>query len=141
MLCKFSAAPKTPTSSRSAPGDHEFNASNPQSTRLVPGRDRCRAQSLLTDGQAVTFSDDLSGTERAVRELIQLLVEQLVNNPGAVEVKEAQVDAASVIELRVAKEDFGRVIGKQGRTVESLRTILNAVAARNNRKVILQIIE
>lgn len=51
------------------------------------------------------------------------------------------MDAASVIELRVAKEDFGRVIGKQGRTVESLRTILNAVAARNNRKVILQIIE
>ena len=76
-----------------------------------------------------------------MRELIQLLVEQLVNNPSAVEVKEAQVDAASVIELRVAKEDFGRVIGKQGRTVESLRTILNAVAARNNRKVILQIID
>ncbi len=65
----------------------------------------------------------------------------LVNNPGAVEAKETRVDAASVIELRVAKEDFGRVIGKQGRTVESLRTILNAVAARNNRKVILQIIE
>jgi uncharacterized protein len=76
-----------------------------------------------------------------VRELIQLLVEQLVNNPDAVEVKEAQVDAASVIELRVAKEDLGRVIGKQGRTVQALRTILNAIALRNNRKVILQVIE
>lgn len=76
-----------------------------------------------------------------MRELIQLLVEQLVNNPGAVEIKEAQVDAASVIELRVAKEDLGRVIGKQGRTVHALRTILNAIALRNNRKVILQVIE
>ncbi len=76
-----------------------------------------------------------------MRELIQLLVEQLVNNPDAVEIKEAQVDAASVIELRVAKEDLGRVIGKQGRTVQALRTILNAIALRNNRKVILQVIE
>jgi predicted RNA-binding protein YlqC (UPF0109 family) len=76
-----------------------------------------------------------------VRELIQLLVEQLVNNPGAVEIKEARMDAASVIELRVAKEDLGRVIGRQGRTVQALRTILNAIALRNNRKVILQIIE
>jgi hypothetical protein len=49
-----------------------------------------------------------------VRELIQLLVEQLVNNPGAVEIKEARADTASVIELRVAKEDLGRVIGRQG---------------------------
>jgi predicted RNA-binding protein YlqC (UPF0109 family) len=46
-----------------------------------------------------------------------------------------------VIELRVAKEDLGRVIGRQGRTVQALRTILNAIASRNNRKVILQIIE
>jgi uncharacterized protein len=76
-----------------------------------------------------------------VRELIQLLVEQLVNNPGAVEIKEARVDAASVIEVRVAKEDLGRVIGRQGRTVQALRTILNAIALRNNRKVILQVIE
>jgi uncharacterized protein len=76
-----------------------------------------------------------------MRELIQLLVEQLVSNPGAVEIKEAWMDAASVIEIRVAKEDLGRVIGRQGRTVQALRTILNAIALRNNRKVILQIIE
>jgi predicted RNA-binding protein YlqC (UPF0109 family) len=76
-----------------------------------------------------------------VRELIHLLVEQLVNNPGAVEIKESRMDAASVIEIRVAKEDLGRVIGRQGRTAQALRTILNAIALRNNRKVILQIIE
>ena len=76
-----------------------------------------------------------------MRELIRLLVEQLVNNPGAVEIREARADTASVIELRVAKEDLGRVIGRQGRTAQALRTILNAIASRNNRKVILQIIE
>jgi predicted RNA-binding protein YlqC (UPF0109 family) len=55
--------------------------------------------------------------------------------------KEVHGDTASVLELRVAKEDLGRVIGKQGRTVNSVRTILNAVASRTNRKVVLEIIE
>jgi predicted RNA-binding protein YlqC (UPF0109 family) len=76
-----------------------------------------------------------------MKELVQFLARQLVNNPDAVEVKEVRGDTASVIELRVAKEDLGRVIGKQGRTVKSIRTILNAVAARTNRKVVLEIIE
>lgn len=76
-----------------------------------------------------------------MKELVQFLAEQLVNNPGAVEVKETQGDTASVLELRVAKEDLGRVIGKQGRTAKSIRTILNAVASRTNRKVVLEIIE
>ena len=76
-----------------------------------------------------------------MKELVQFLAEQLVNNPSAVEVKETQGDTASVLELRVAKEDLGRVIGKQGRTAKSIRTILNAVASRTNRKVVLEIIE
>jgi len=76
-----------------------------------------------------------------MKELVQFLARQLVNNPDAVEVKEAHGDTASVIELRVAKEDLGRVIGKQGRSVNSIRTILNAAASRTNRKVVLQIIE
>ena len=76
-----------------------------------------------------------------MKELVQFLAEQLVNNPGEVEVKETQGDTASVLELRVAKEDLGRVIGKQGRTAKSIRTILNAVASRTNRKVVLEIIE
>ena len=50
-------------------------------------------------------------------------------------------ETASVLELKVAKEDLGRVIGKQGRTAKSIRTILNAAASRNNRKVVLEIIE
>jgi predicted RNA-binding protein YlqC (UPF0109 family) len=77
-----------------------------------------------------------------MKELVQFLARQLVNNPDAVEVKEeAHGDTASVLELRVAKEDLGRVIGKQGRTVNSIRTILNAAASRTNRKVVLEIIE
>jgi uncharacterized protein len=77
----------------------------------------------------------------AMKELVQFLTQQLVNNPDAVEVKEAHGDSASILELRVAKEDLGRVIGKQDRTVNSIRTILNAVASRTNRKVVLEIIE
>lgn len=76
-----------------------------------------------------------------MKELVQFLAEQLVNNPSEVDVKETQGDTASVLELRVAKEDLGRVIGKQGRTAKSIRTILNAVASRTNRKVVLEIIE
>jgi predicted RNA-binding protein YlqC (UPF0109 family) len=77
----------------------------------------------------------------AMKELVQFLARQLVNNPDAVEVNEVHGDTASVLELRVAKEDLGRVIGKQGRTVKSIRTILNAVASRTNRKIVLEIIE
>jgi uncharacterized protein len=76
-----------------------------------------------------------------MKDLVQFLAQQLVNNPDAVVVKETQGDTASVLELRVAKEDLGRVIGKQGRTAKSIRTILNAVASRTNRKVVLEIIE
>jgi predicted RNA-binding protein YlqC (UPF0109 family) len=76
-----------------------------------------------------------------MKELVQFLAEHLVNNPSAVDVKETQGETASVLELRVAKEDLGRIIGKQGRTAKSIRTILNAVASRTNRKVVLEIIE
>jgi len=76
-----------------------------------------------------------------MKELVEFLARQLVRNPDAVEVTEAHGDTASVLELHVAKEDLGRVIGKQGRTVNSIRSILNAVASRTNRKVVLQIIE
>ena len=76
-----------------------------------------------------------------MKELVQYLAKSLVNNPDAVEVKETEGDTASVLELRVAKEDLGRIIGKQGRTAKSIRTILNAAASRTNRKVVLEIVE
>ncbi|MFQ5666858.1 MAG: KH domain-containing protein [Candidatus Binatia bacterium] len=76
-----------------------------------------------------------------MKELVQFLARSLVNDPDAVEVKETLGDTASVLELKVAKEDLGRIIGKQGRTAKSIRTILNAAASRTNRKVVLEILE
>ena len=76
-----------------------------------------------------------------MKELVQYLAKCLVNNPDAVEVKETEGETASVLELRVAKEDLGRIIGKQGRTAKSIRTLLNAAATISNRKVVLEIVE
>jgi predicted RNA-binding protein YlqC (UPF0109 family) len=76
-----------------------------------------------------------------MKELVRLLAQQLVNNPDAVEVTETRGDAVTLFELRVAKEDLGRVIGKQGRTAKAIRAILHAVASRNNRKVTFEIKE
>ncbi len=76
-----------------------------------------------------------------MKELVQYLARSIVNQPDAVEVMEKQDDDASVVELRVAQEDLGRIIGKQGRTAKSLRTILNAAAARVDRKVVLEIVD
>ena len=76
-----------------------------------------------------------------MKELVLYLAKSLVSNPDAVEIKESENDGASVLELKVAKEDLGRIIGKQGRTAKSIRTLLNAAASRDNRRVILEIVE
>ena len=76
-----------------------------------------------------------------MKELVEHLAKSLVNNPKEVAVSEVRGEAADVLELRVAKEDLGRIIGKQGRTAKSMRTLLNAAASRTNRKIVLEIIE
>ncbi|MBI3301997.1 MAG: KH domain-containing protein [Deltaproteobacteria bacterium] len=76
-----------------------------------------------------------------MKDLVLYLAKSLVNHPDEVEVKEIQGETAAILELRVAKEDLGRIIGKQGRTAKSIRTLLNAAASRTNRKVVLEIIE
>jgi hypothetical protein len=76
-----------------------------------------------------------------MKELVQYLARSLVNNPDAVELAEREVEDAAVFELKVAKDDLGRIIGKQGRTARSIRTILNAAASKTNRKVVLEILE
>jgi predicted RNA-binding protein YlqC (UPF0109 family) len=85
--------------------------------------------------------DKLAGASAAHRELLEYLAQRLVTHPDAVRVSESEEDNSSILELRVDKEDLGRVIGKQGRTAKSLRTILNAAASRINRKVVLEIVE
>ena len=76
-----------------------------------------------------------------MKELVQYLAKSLVNDPNAVEVKESAREDTAIFELKVAKEDLGRVIGRQGRTAKSIRTLLNAAASKSNRKVILEIVE
>jgi len=76
-----------------------------------------------------------------MKELVLYLAKALVNHPEEVEVKEIQGETAAILELRVAKDDLGRIIGKQGRTAKSIRTLLNAVASRTNRKIVLKIVE
>jgi predicted RNA-binding protein YlqC (UPF0109 family) len=76
-----------------------------------------------------------------MKELVHYLAKSLVSDPSAVEVKESERDDTAVFELKVAKEDLGRVIGRQGRTAKSIRTLLNATASKSNRKVMLEIIE
>jgi len=77
----------------------------------------------------------------SLKELVQYLARSLVDDPASVEVKEKQGETGSVLELRVAQKDLGRIIGKQGRTAKSIRTIVNAAAARVNQKVVLEIVE
>ena len=78
--------------------------------------------------------EQLRSQSVVLKDLLQFLAQNLVTRPNAVEVTEsAGEDSSSVLALRVDKEDLGRVIGKQGRTAKSLRTILNAAASRTNR--------
>jgi len=65
----------------------------------------------------------------------------LVDNPDKVEVSEVQGEQTSVIELRVSKEDLGKVIGKQGKTAKAMRTILSAASAKVHKRTVLEIIE
>ena len=83
---------------------------------------------------ASTVDVDLKG-------LLSFVARNLVTKPDEVEVTENNRDDSVVLELRVSKDDLGRVIGKQGRTAKSIRTIVNAAASRANRKVIVEIVE
>ena len=74
-------------------------------------------------------------------ELLQHLARQLVDDPDAVSVEEVRQEGATVLQLRVAKDDVGKVIGRQGRIARALRTIVRASAARSHRRVILEIVE
>ena len=76
-----------------------------------------------------------------MKELIETIAKALVDNPGAVEVTEVEGDHNLVIELRVAKDDIGKVIGREGRTAQSMRTILTAAATKLGRRSHLDIVD
>ncbi|NVL93577.1 MAG: KH domain-containing protein [Desulfobacterales bacterium] len=76
-----------------------------------------------------------------MKELIEYIAKSLVDNPEEVSVTELEGEQTSVIELKVAKEDIGKVIGKQGRTARAIRTILGAASAKMKKRSVLEILE
>jgi hypothetical protein len=76
-----------------------------------------------------------------MKELIEYMAKALVDNPEQVAVREIEGEQSSVIELRVSREDLGKVIGKQGRTARAMRTILSAASTKLRKRAVLDIIE
>jgi len=76
-----------------------------------------------------------------LKDLIKRIVQALVDNPEQVEILEVKTENVSVLEIKVAKEDIGKIIGKQGRTAQAIRTILNAASAKVKKRTIMEIIE
>ena len=83
----------------------------------------------------------MADNEKQLISLIEFVVRALVDFPDQVKVNAVRGEQTTVIELHVAKEDLGKVIGKMGKTAQSLRTILNAVSTKMKMRSVLEIIE
>ncbi len=77
----------------------------------------------------------------SLKELVEFMAKSLVDFPDQVSVKEIVGEQTTVVELKVAKEDLGKVIGKQGRTARSMRTILTAASTKLRKRSVLEIVE
>ena len=76
-----------------------------------------------------------------MKELVLVMARALVDKPDEVEINEIQGDVTTILELKVAKEDLGKVIGKQGKTAHAMRSILNATATKLKKRAVLEIVE
>ena len=76
-----------------------------------------------------------------MKELILVIAQALVDKPDEVEIREIEGDVTTILELKVAKDDLGKVIGKQGKTAHAMRWILNAMATKLKKRAVLEIIE
>ncbi len=76
-----------------------------------------------------------------MKELVEYIAKALVDHPEEVKVSEVAGEQTSVIELKVAKDDLGKIIGKQGRTARAIRTILSAASTKLRKKSVLEILE
>lgn len=83
----------------------------------------------------------MDDSELSMKELITYIARALVDYPDDVKVMEVVGEQTSVIELKVAKDDLGKVIGKQGRTARAMRTILGAVSTKIRKRAVLEILE
>jgi predicted RNA-binding protein YlqC (UPF0109 family) len=75
-----------------------------------------------------------------VKELVETIAKSLVDNPDKVQVNEVHGEQSIIVELRVAPEDMGKVIGKQGRIAKAIRTVVKAAAVKENKRVVVEII-
>lgn len=76
-----------------------------------------------------------------ITELVTLIAKSLVDSPEQVEVREIAGEQTAVLELKVAPDDLGKIIGKQGKTAKAIRTILGAAAAKRRKRAVLEILE
>jgi predicted RNA-binding protein YlqC (UPF0109 family) len=76
-----------------------------------------------------------------VKELVEIIAKSLVDHPDEVVVTENDTEKALVVELKVASEDMGKVIGKQGRIAKSIRTVVKAAATKDDKKVVVEILQ
>ncbi len=76
-----------------------------------------------------------------MKELVELIVRALVDEPDAVSVTQIEGSQSVIIEIRVASDDMGKVIGKQGRIAKAIRTVAKAAATRQGKKVVVEIVE
>ncbi len=76
-----------------------------------------------------------------MQELLEFLAKSLVNNPDKVEVNLVEGEKTLILELKVATEDMGKVIGRQGRIAKAIRTVVKAMAAKENKRVMVEIIQ
>ncbi|WP_297828237.1 KH domain-containing protein [uncultured Desulfovibrio sp.] len=76
-----------------------------------------------------------------MKTLIEYIAKSLVDHPEEVQVSEVEGEQTTVLELKVSKEDLGKVIGKQGRTARAMRTILSAASTKSKKRAVLEILE
>ncbi len=76
-----------------------------------------------------------------MKELVEYIAKSLVDYPEQVDVKQVEGERSVILELRVAQEDMGKVIGKQGRIAKAIRTVVNAAAIKENKRVMVEIIQ
>ena len=76
-----------------------------------------------------------------MKELVEVIARSLVDQPDQVEVSEVEGSQSIIIELKVAEDDMGKVIGKQGRIAKAIRTVVKAAAIKENKRVVVEIIQ
>ena len=97
--------------------------------------------SCQSGGRSNSSGTPLEKERGRMKELIEYIAKALVDNPDEVSVSEVEGEITSVIELKVAKPDLGKVIGKQGRTARAMRTILSAASTKMKKRAVLEILE